>query len=121
MLLCPTQVYIHKIYVNEGVSECGLKHFSEDLESNPYLLPSIPSELLPLLQTLHDKGQVILLKNDQDISNSWVITNFAALLETVVGSILPHVTFHSTLHLAALELFQSPESVKPFLTSTQTF
>ena len=79
--------YIHKIYVNEGVSECGLKHFSEDLESNPYLLPSIPSELLPLLQTLHDKGQVILLKNDQDISNSWVITNFAALLETVVGSI----------------------------------
>ena len=44
-------------------------------------------KILKATQTLHDKGQVLLLKNDQDISNSWVITNIAVLLETVVGSI----------------------------------
>ena len=79
--------YVHKVYINKGVPGCILKSISEDLEGNLYLLPSNPSELLPLFQTLHDKGQVLLLKNDQNISNSWIITNIAAMLETVVGSI----------------------------------
>ena len=79
--------YVHKAYINKSVPGCTLKSISEDLEGNLYLLPSNPSELLPLVQTLHDKGQVILLKNDQDISNSWVITNIAVMLKTVIGSI----------------------------------
>ena len=79
--------YVHKAYINKGVPGCSLKSISEDLEGNLYLLPSNPNELLPLVQTLHDKGQVILLKNDQDISDCWVITNIAAMLETVIGSI----------------------------------
>ena len=79
--------YIHKAYINKGVPGCTLKSISKDLEGNLYLLPSNHSELLPLFQTLHDKGQVILLKNDHDISDSWVITNIGTLLETVVGSI----------------------------------
>ena len=79
--------YVHKMYINKHVPGCILKSISEDLEGNPYLLPCNPSELLPLFQTLHDKGQVLLLKNDQDIGDSWVITNIGALLETVVGSI----------------------------------
>ena len=79
--------YVLKAYINKGVSGCRLKTFSKELEGNPYLLPSNPSELLSLFKTLHDKGQVLLLRNDHDISDSWVITNIAALLETVVGSI----------------------------------
>ena len=82
--------YVHKVYTNKSAPGCRLKSISEDLEGNLYLLPSNPrnpSELLPLFQTLHDKGQVLLLKNDQDIGDSWVITNIAAMLETVVGSI----------------------------------
>ena len=79
--------YVHKVYINKGVLGCILKNISEDLEGNPYLLPCNPSELLPLFQTLHDKGQVLLLKNNQDIGDSWVITNIGALLETVVRSI----------------------------------
>ena len=79
--------YVHKMYINKRVPGCILKSISEDLEGNPYLLPCNPSELLPLFQTLHDKGQVLLLNNDQDIGYSWVITNIGALLETVVGSI----------------------------------
>ena len=79
--------YVHKAYINKSVPGCTLKSISEDLEGNLYLLPSNPSVLLPLVQTLHDKGQVILLKNDQDISNSWVITNIAAMLKTVIESI----------------------------------
>ena len=79
--------YVHKEYINKGVPGCILKNISEALEDNLYLLPSNPSELLSLFQTLHDKGQVLLLKNDEDIGDSWIITNIAAMLETVVGSI----------------------------------
>ena len=79
--------YVHKVYINKGISGCSLKNISEDLKGNLYLLPSNPSELLPLFQTLHDKGQVLLLKNDQEIIKSWVIINIAAMFETVVGSI----------------------------------
>ena len=79
--------YVHKAYINKSAPGCRLKSISEDLEGNLYLLPSNPSELLPLFQTLHDKGQVLLLKNNQNISDTWVITNIAAMLETVVGSI----------------------------------
>ena len=85
--------YVHKSYINKSAPGCSLKSISEDLEGNLYLLPSDPSELLPLFQTLHDKGQVLLLKNDQDIGNSWVITNIAAMLETVVGSIFAPCDF----------------------------
>ena len=91
--------YVHKAYINQSVPGCSLKSISENLEGNLYLLPSNPSELLPLVQTLHDKGQVILLKNDKDISNCWVITNIAAMLETVVGSIFAPRDFPQ--HIAA--------------------
>ena len=79
--------YVHKAYINKSAPGCKLKSVSEDLEGNLYLLPSNPSELLPLFQTLHDKGQVLLLKNNQNISDTWVITNIAAMLEKVVESI----------------------------------
>ena len=58
------------------------------LEGKSYLLPSDLVKLLPLFQILHDRGQVVFLKNDRDLVYSWVITNSASLLETVVGSIL---------------------------------
>ena len=79
--------YVHKEYINMGIHGSKLKNISKDLEDNPYLLPSTSSELLPLLQTLHDRGQVIFLRNEHILGNSWVITNIAAMLETVVGSI----------------------------------
>ena len=79
--------YVHKEYINMGIHGSKLKNISKDLEGNSYLLPSTSSELLPLFQTLHDKGQVILLRNKHILSNSWVITNIATMLETVVGSI----------------------------------
>ena len=83
--------YVHKACINKSAPGCRLKSISKDLEDNQYLLPSNPSELLPLFQTLHDKGQVLLLKNSEDISDSWVITNISAMLEMVVGSIFaPH-------------------------------
>ena len=79
--------YIHKEYINMGIHGSELKNISKDLEDDPYLLPSNSTELLPLFQTLHDKGQVILLRNKHILDNSWIITNIAAMLETVVGSI----------------------------------
>ena len=79
--------YFRKAYINKNIHGRTFENITKDLEDNPYLLPSTSTELLPLLQTLHDKGQIILLKNYQETCNSWVIPNIAALLETVVGSI----------------------------------
>ena len=79
--------YFYKAYINKNIHGRTLENITKDLEDNPYLLPSTSTELLPLLQTLHDKGQIILLKNDQEICDSWVITNISVILETVVGSI----------------------------------
>jgi len=79
--------YVRKAYINTGVQGCTLENISKDLENNSFLLPSNPTELLPLLQTLHEKAQILLLENHQDIGESWVITNIPVLLETVAGSI----------------------------------
>ena len=79
--------YVHKAYINTGIHGSMLKKISEDLVENQYLLPSNPIDLLPLFQMLHDKGQVLLLKNKYILGDSWVITNIPALLETVVGSV----------------------------------
>ena len=83
--------YIRKFYTNAGVQGCTLESISEDLEGNSHLLPSNPNELLPLFQTLHDKSQVLLLRNSQNPGKSWVITDIGALLENIIGSIFsPH-------------------------------
>ena len=74
--------YVRKNYANVCAT---LGDICSGLEGN-YLLPSDPIELLPLFQVLHDRGQVVFLKNDRDLVYSWVITNITSLLETVVGS-----------------------------------
>ena len=83
--------YVWNIYTSVGVQGCTLESISKGLEGNSYFLPSNPTELLPLFRTLHDKGQVLLLRNNQNLGKSWVITDIAAMLETVIGSIFaPH-------------------------------
>ena len=79
--------YVWKKYTTSSTQEQTLGNISKGLENNKYLLPTDPSELLPLFQTLHDKGQLIFLQNDEKIQDSWVITNISTLFETVVGSI----------------------------------
>ena len=79
--------YVFKMYTETDIQGQTLGMISKDLTGNPYLLPSTSIKLLPLFQTLHDKGQVVLLENNQEVSDSWVITNVAAMLEAVVGSI----------------------------------
>ena len=82
--------YVWNTYTGDAQG-CTLENISKDLEGNSHFLPSNPTELLPLLKTLHDKGQVLLLRNNQNLGKSWVITDIAAMLETVVGSIFaPH-------------------------------
>ena len=85
--------HIHKAYISKNIHGSKLENVSKDLQGNPYLLPSMSTELIPLFQTLHDKGLILFLKNNQDISDSWVITNIAAMLETVVGSIFAPCDF----------------------------
>jgi len=62
--------YVWNTYTSAGVQGCTLKSISKDLDGNSHLLPSSPSELLPLFQTLHDKGQVLLLKNNHNLGKS---------------------------------------------------
>ena len=79
--------YVWKKYTASSTQEQTLGNISNGLENNKYLLPTDPAELTPLFQTLHDKGQLIFLQNDEEIQDSWVITNISTLFETVVGSI----------------------------------
>ena len=79
--------YVWKKYTASSTQEQTLGNISNGLENNKYLLPTDPAELLPLFQTLHDKGQLIFLQNAEKIQDSWVITNISTLFETVVGSI----------------------------------
>ena len=91
--------YVQKFYT--GVHECTLESISKGLEGNSHLLPSNPTELLPLFQTLHDKGQVLLLRNKQNPDKSWVITDIAALLEKVIGSIFAPPDFPTHISLGS--------------------
>ena len=79
--------YMWKKNTTSSTQEQTLRNISKDLENNKYLLPTDPTELMRLFQTLHDKGQLIFLQNDGKSQDSWVITNISTLFETVVGSI----------------------------------
>ena len=93
--------YVWNIYTSAGVQGCTLESISKDLEGNSHLLPSHPTELLPLFQTLHDKGQVLLLRNNQNPGKSWVITDTAAVLENVIGSIFAPRDFSAHISLGS--------------------
>ena len=62
--------HLQTYYVNRGLPACRVKAVSDilRLENHP-LLPNTPNELLLLLKTLHDKGQVVLLE-DENQENS---------------------------------------------------
>ena len=93
--------YVQKTYTSADVQGCTLESISKDLEGNSHLLPSHPTELLPLFQTLHDKGQVLLLRNNQNPGKSWVITDIAAVLENVIGSIFAPRDFSAHISLGS--------------------
>ena len=93
--------YVWKVYTSAGVQGHTLESISKGLEGNSHFLPNNPTELLPLFQTLHDKGQVLLLRNSQNPGNSWVITDIAAMLETVIGSIFAPRDFPSHVSLSS--------------------
>ena len=89
-------------YVKSGFPACTLNVISDNLrlEDHP-LLPHTPNELLPLLKSLHDKGQIILLENEKE-DKCWVVGQKAILLQRVVGKVFAplgsklYVDFSST-------------------------
>ena len=89
-------------YVKRGFPACTLKIVSDILKQEDHpLLPHTPNELLPLLKTLHDKGQIILLENEKE-DKCWVVGQRAILLQRIVGKVFAppgskqHVDFSST-------------------------
>ena len=93
--------YVWNSYTTANVQGCTLESISKDLEDNSHLLPSNPTELLPLFQTLHHKGQVLLLRNNQSLVKCWVITDIAAVLETVIGNIFAPYDFPTHISLGS--------------------
>jgi len=59
--------YVQKTYTSVCVQGCTLKDMCTGLEGKTYLFPRDPVKLLPLFQILHDRGQVVFLKNDHDL------------------------------------------------------
>ena len=93
--------YVWSSYTSAGVQGRTLESVSKDLEGNSHLLPSNPTELLLLFQTLHDKGQLLLLRNNHNPDKSWIITDISALLENVVGSIFAPKDFPTRVSLGS--------------------
>ena len=89
-------------YVRRGFPACTLEVISDNLrlEDHPFL-PHTPNELLPLLKALHDKGHIILLKNEKE-DKCWVVGQKAILLQRVIGKVFAplgsklYVDFSST-------------------------
>ena len=66
---------------------CEIPEIVERMKSGDVLLPQEPSQLIPLLSTLSDKGYILLLQNHTDVSKSWVVLQPELLLAEVNGSI----------------------------------
>ena len=66
---------------------CEVSEIVERMKSEDDLLPQEPSQLIPLLSTLSDKGHILLLQNHTDMSKSWVVLKPKLLLAEVNGSI----------------------------------
>ena len=72
---------------------CDVSVIKEKMKSENVLLPQQPSQLLPLLATLSDKGHILLLENHTDVSKSWVVLKPELLLAEVNGSIFAPENF----------------------------
>ena len=66
---------------------CEVSEIAEKTNPEDDLLPQVPSQLIPLLSTLSDKGYILLLQNHTDVSKSWVVLQPEVLLTEVNGSI----------------------------------
>ena len=66
---------------------CKVSEIAEKTNPEDDLLPQVPSQLIPLLSTLSDKGYILLLQNHTDMSKSWVVLQPEVLLTEVNGSI----------------------------------
>ena len=64
-----------------------MSEIAEKTNPEDDLLPQVPSQLIPLLSTLSDKGYILLLQNHTDVSKSWVVLQPEVLLTEVNGSI----------------------------------
>ena len=76
------------------------------IESDDAPLPKTCSQLIPLLKSLNDQGHVLLLQNNTDESNNWVILKPDALLTEVNGSVFAPESFKEHYEFAmVLELY----------------
>ena len=62
-------------------------HIQEKIESDDVLLPQDSLHLIQLLKTLSDQGRIVLLINESDVKESWVILKEEVLFERVNSSI----------------------------------
>ena len=56
-------------------------------------LPPDMNELLSFLTTLHDKGLVLFLRNEQELEISWIVVDKEAFLREVCGPLFAPVAF----------------------------
>ena len=54
-------------------------------EDHTNVLPTEPSKMVPLLQTLSDKGLILFIVNKHNIAESWVVVHKDMLLRKVAG------------------------------------
>ena len=82
--------HILKTFLNTNFHSsiaCKVSEIAEKTNPEDDLLPQVPSQLIPLLSPLSDKGYILLLQNHTDVNKSLVVLKPEMLLAEVNGSI----------------------------------
>lgn len=80
---------------------CTIEELSNMISMSESYLPHSPTELCQLLSVLNDHGLVLLIKNGQDVSTSWVIVNQEPLLSDVNGTLFSPQDFRKHKKMAS--------------------
>ena len=76
-----------------GKVACTVSDVATCVKENRELLPQSPSNLIPLISTLSDKGLLLLVKGSESHGDCWIILQKQALLRKVIGAIFAPKNF----------------------------
>ncbi len=76
-----------------------VKNIEDDIKEDNFLTQDT-YEIMRLLSTLHDKDQILLLRNNDSPGNSWIVFDKNALMSEIQGSIFSPKEFENYFELA---------------------
>ena len=84
----------------KGKVACTVSDVATNVRENRELLPQNPSNLIPLISTLSDKGLLLLVKGSESHGDWWIILQKQALLGEISGVIFAPKNFRQFKELS---------------------